>query len=60
MTYREFRAALGQLRLSQVAFAATLGVHPVTVARWAGGALAVPRYAAAYLELAIERQTTQT
>jgi DNA-binding transcriptional regulator YiaG len=52
MTALELRAALKRLRLRQGAFAALLGVHRVTVARWTSGEREVPHYAAAYLELA--------
>jgi DNA-binding transcriptional regulator YiaG len=52
MTASELRAALQRLRLRQGAFAALLGVHRVTVGRWANSELEVPGYVAAYLALA--------
>jgi DNA-binding transcriptional regulator YiaG len=51
MTANEFRAALARLRLRQTAFAETLGVHRVSVNRWANGKETIPRYAIAWLEL---------
>lgn len=51
MTSAEFRAALAELGLSQAQLSRTLGVHPMTVMRWANGHLVVPRYVAAYLAL---------
>jgi DNA-binding transcriptional regulator YiaG len=52
MTALELRLALKRLRLRQGAFAQLLGVHRVTVGRWVNSELEVPRYVAAYLELA--------
>jgi DNA-binding transcriptional regulator YiaG len=51
MTPDEFRAALKELGIRQGWFAARLGVHPVTVSKWAHGTLEVPRYASFALEL---------
>jgi len=51
MTSDELRAALARLQLRQVALAAALGVHRVTVARWASGRVEVPRHVAAWLAL---------
>lgn len=48
---REFRETLARLRLRQSALAKELGVHPVTVSRWANGALPIPQYVVAYLRL---------
>lgn len=49
MTSAEFRAALAALGETQASLARTLGVHPMTVMRWANGHLAVPQYVQAYL-----------
>jgi DNA-binding transcriptional regulator YiaG len=51
MSATELRSTLVRLRLRQGALAETLGVHRVTVGRWASGEAEVPRYAIAYLEL---------
>jgi len=51
MTPTELRAALARLRLRQVALAHELGVHRVTVARWVGGKVVVPRHVVAWLAL---------
>jgi DNA-binding transcriptional regulator YiaG len=54
MTSAEFKAALAAAQLSRRSLALTLGVHVVTVNRWACGVLDVPQYAAAYLILAAQ------
>jgi DNA-binding transcriptional regulator YdaS (Cro superfamily) len=51
MTPDEFRAALKELSIRQGWLAARLGVHPVTVSKWAHGTLEVPPYASFALEL---------
>ena len=51
MTAAELRTALARLQLRQVALAAALGVHRVTVARWVAGKVAVPHHVAAWLAL---------
>lgn len=51
MTPDEFRAALKDLGIRQGWLAGRLGVHPVTVSKWANGTLAVPPYASFALEL---------
>lgn len=51
MTDSEFKALLAAAGLSRRLLAEVLGVHIVTVNRWACGDLAVPKYAAAYLQL---------
>jgi DNA-binding transcriptional regulator YiaG len=56
MTGEEFKAALARLRLRQAAFARRLGLHEVTVSRWATGSRRIPNYIVAYLELAESRQ----
>lgn len=48
---REFREALAGLKLRQSALAKELGVHAVTVSRWAHGAVPIPQYVVAYLRL---------
>lgn len=53
MTPADFRALLRAAGLSQRALAQRLGVDHGTVSRWARGSLAVPRYAVAYLDLAV-------
>lgn len=52
MTFAEFLSALAAAGMSRRSLADVLGVHIVTVNRWATGALPVPMYASAYLELA--------
>jgi transcriptional regulator with XRE-family HTH domain len=49
MTGQELRVALAALGLSQRFLASELGVHTVTVSRWCGDALPVPKYVSAYL-----------
>ena len=52
MTSAEFKAALAAAGMTRRSLACVLGVHIVTVNRWATGALPVPMYASAYLTLA--------
>lgn len=59
MTAAEFRAALETLGLQQKTFAEILGVAPISVNRWARGRALTPRYAVAWLELAL-RQAAST
>jgi transcriptional regulator with XRE-family HTH domain len=54
LTAPEFRAALKALGVSQKWLAERLGVDPVTVWRWAAGAMPVPQYAVFALELLAE------
>lgn len=42
MTRTDFTAALSELGLSQVRFAAITGTHATTVSRWATGGLPIP------------------
>lgn len=51
MTQDELRAYLAARSMSQRALARLLGVHPVTIARWATGVYPIPRWA----ELAMAR-----
>jgi transcriptional regulator with XRE-family HTH domain len=51
MTADEFRAALKACGLRQNALAELLGVHIMTVNKWAKGLLPVAPYAVAYLDL---------
>ena len=51
MTNTEFRVAMKSLGVSQNWLAERLGVHWVTVSRWANGALEVPPYASFTLDL---------
>ncbi|NUB07136.1 helix-turn-helix transcriptional regulator [Azospirillum sp. Vi22] len=50
----EFRRKLKASGLSQAKLAAALGVQPSTVSSWATGAVMVPAYAIAYLDLFAE------
>ncbi|MBK4723442.1 helix-turn-helix transcriptional regulator [Azospirillum sp. YIM DDC1] len=50
----EFRRKLKVSGLSQAKLAAALGVQPSTVSSWATGAVLVPAYAIAYLDLFAE------
>ena len=56
MTADELRAALKTLGLGQRAFAARLGVAPNTVYRWMSGALPVPHYAEAFVQVLLAEQ----
>ena len=59
MTGPELRDAMKALGLSQLWLAGRLGVKPLTVNRWAAGRLAVPQYAAAYLDTLAELRRSQ-
>ena len=56
MTGDELRDALVTLGMRQRAFAARLGVAPNTVNRWIGGAVPVPRYAEAFIDVLLAEQ----
>jgi len=56
MTGDELRDALATLGMRQRAFAARVGVTPNTVNRWIGGAVPVPRYAEAFIDVLLAEQ----
>lgn len=53
-----FHAALKQLGMTKAEFARHIGMKPGTVYRWTDENC--PRYAMAYLELACDKQKTQS
>lgn len=54
MTGEEFQAALLTLNMTRAALSREVGVHRVTLQRYANGALPVPRLLQRYLELRAE------
>jgi DNA-binding transcriptional regulator YdaS (Cro superfamily) len=59
MTGDALRDALVTLGMRQRAFAARLGVSPNTVNRWIGGAVPVPRYAEAFIDVLLRDKQPQ-
>jgi DNA-binding transcriptional regulator YiaG len=58
MTHEQFRSAIEELGLSQVAVARLLGVNDRTARRWAAGDLDIPQPVEIVLSLMIEYEIT--
>ena len=56
MTADEFRAALKELRMSQLAWATRFGLSPGAVNRWAKGTRPVPPWVAEVIRMLQERR----
>jgi DNA-binding transcriptional regulator YiaG len=54
LSARQFRARLKDAGISQQKFALWLGIHYVTVNRWANGHVEVPRYAGILADLLVK------
>jgi len=53
MSPKQIKQARSQLKLTQPALAAELGVHPISVSRWERGKVAIPEPTARLLKMLV-------